>query len=89
MAAAKSWAYNERKPAKDMLLSLATKDESNSVRAAAIRSLSSFEDPDVRQTLASLIDDRSPAIQYEVAQSLAKMTGRKLRRRLRELEKVS
>jgi HEAT repeats len=76
MATAKSWAQQKTAPARDMLLSMATSDESNSVRAAAIRSLGNFEDPEVRQSLAGLIDDRSPAIQYEVAQSLAKLTGR-------------
>jgi hypothetical protein len=76
MAAAKSWGVQKTSPAKDMLLSMATSDKSNSVRAAAIRSLGNYEDPEVRQSLAGLIDDRSPAIQFEVAQSLAKLTGR-------------
>lgn len=76
MAAAKSWAEQKTTPARDMLLSMATSDTSNSVRAAAIQSLGTFEDPEVRQSLAGMIDDRSPAIQYEVAQSLAKLTGR-------------
>lgn len=76
MAAAKSWGQQKSAAAKDMLLSLATNDANNSVRAAAIRSLGNFEDPEVRQSLTTLIDDRSPAIQYEVAQSLVKLTGR-------------
>ncbi len=70
MAAAKSWASQKTPAARDMLLSMATSDTSNSVRASAIRSLGNFEDPEVRQSLEGLIDDRSPAIQYEVAQSL-------------------
>ena len=76
MAAAHSWGLQKSPAAKDMLLTLASNDASNSVRAAAIRSLGTFDEPDVRQSLATLIDDRSPAIQYEVAQSLAKLTGR-------------
>ncbi len=76
MAAAKSWASQKTPAARDMLLSMATSDTSNSVRASAIRSLGNFEDPEVRQSLEGLIDDRSPAIQYEVAQSLAKLTGK-------------
>ena len=43
MAAARSWSQQQGKPARDMLLSLATNDESNSVRAGgdsfALRSL--------------------------------------------------
>jgi len=76
MAAAKSWGIQKSRAAKDMLLSMATNDANNSVRASAIRSLGNFEDPEVRQSLTSLLDDRSPAIQYEVSQSLAKLTGR-------------
>ncbi len=76
LAAAKSWGTQKSTAGKDMLLSMATNDASNSVRASAIRSLSKYEDPEVRQSLATLLDDRSPAIQYEVAQSLAKLTGR-------------
>jgi len=76
MAAAKSWGIQKSSAAKDMLLSMATNDANNSVRASAIRSLGNFEDPEVRQSLTSLLDDRSPAIQYEVSQSLAKLTGR-------------
>lgn len=76
MAAAKSWGLQKSAPGRDMLLSMASSDASNSVRAIAIRSLGNFEDPEVRQALAGMIDDRSPAIQYEVAQSLAKLTGR-------------
>jgi hypothetical protein len=76
MAAAKSWGMQKTAPARDMLLSMAGSDASNSVRVIAIRSLGNFEDPEVRQSLTALIDDRSPAIQYEVAQSLAKLTGR-------------
>ena len=76
MAAAKSWGLQKTAPSRDMLLSMASSDTSNSVRATAIRSLGNFEEPEVRQALAGMIDDRSPAIQYEVAQSLAKLTGR-------------
>lgn len=76
MVAAKSWGKQNNGPVPDMLLSMATNDASNSVRATAIRSLGNFEEPEVRQALASLIDDRSPAIQYEASQSLAKLTGR-------------
>jgi len=76
MAAAKSWGTQKTTPAREMLLSMATSDTSNSVRAIAIRSLGNFEDPEVRQSLAGMIDDRSPAIQYEAAQSLVKLTGR-------------
>ncbi len=76
MAAARSWGQQTNKSAKDMLLTMAANDSSNNVRASAIRSLANFDDAEVRQSLTSLIDDRSPAIQYEVAQSLATLTGR-------------
>lgn len=32
-----------------------------------------FDDPQVRQAFATLIDDNSPLIQYQVAQSLKKV----------------
>lgn len=76
MAAANSWGRQKTAPARDMLLSMASTDASNSVRVIAIRSLGNFEDLEVRQSLTALMDDRSPAIQYEAAQSLAKLTGR-------------
>jgi HEAT repeat protein len=76
IAACKAWGMQQDQPAKDMLLSLANSDKTVSVRAAAIRELGAFDDPEVRRGLGVLMDDRSTAIQYEVAQSLKKQTGR-------------
>lgn len=76
LAACKSWQIRGDRAARDMLISMASKpDETTSVRQAAIEALSTFNDEDVKQTLAVLLDDRSPAIQYQVAQSLKEMTG--------------
>lgn len=77
LAACHAWKLRGDEAARDMLLSLAQTDESTSVRQAAIDGLSVFgEDAEVKSALASLLGDRSPAIQYQVAQSLSSLTGR-------------
>lgn len=77
LAACNAWKSRGDTAARDMLLSLAQTDESTSVRQAAIDGLSVFkEDGEVRSTLTGLLSDRSPAVQYQVAQSLKTMTGR-------------
>ncbi len=76
LAACRAWKARGGEAARDMLMSLAEKDESTSVRQAAIDGLSMFNEPEVTSTLARLLDDRSPAVQYQVAQSLKTMTGR-------------
>jgi hypothetical protein len=76
LAACKAWKLRGDATSRAMLINLATKaDETTSVRQAAIESLSAFEENEVKETLTVLLDDRSPAIQYQVAQSLQKMTG--------------
>lgn len=74
-AACKAWEKRGDAKARDMLLSLAQADESNTIRQAAVVSLASFNDPEVLRTLGNLMEDPSPAIQYNVAQSLATLTG--------------
>ena len=75
LAACKAWRSRGDDAAKDMLLSLAAADDNSSVRQSALECLGDFNDPEVLRTLATLTDDNSPAIQYQVAQSLAKLTG--------------
>lgn len=76
LAACQAWLIRGDSAARDMLINMASKaDETTSVRQAAIESLSTFNDEDVKQTLTVLLDERSPAIQYQVAQSLKEMTG--------------
>ena len=75
LAACKAWMARGGNDAQDMLLSMATADESSSVRQSAIECLSAFDDPTVLRTLAGLLDERSPAINYGAAQSLTKITG--------------
>jgi HEAT repeat protein len=75
LAACEAWKARGGTAARDMLLSMAQADGSNSVRQAAVASLASFNDPEVLSTLSNLLDDKSPAIQYSVAESLASMTG--------------
>lgn len=75
LAACEAYQYRDADSAKSMLLTLAKEDASNSVRQAAIASLANFEDPEAIRGLGSLLDDTSPAIRYNVAQSLASMTG--------------
>jgi len=77
LAACKAWKLRGDTAARDMLLSLAVKSsETTSVRQAALDGLSVFDHPDVRNQLTASLDDPSPAIQYQVAQTLKSMTGR-------------
>ena len=75
LAACKGWTLRGGAPAKDMLMSLAQADSSNSVRQQAIDGLSKFDDPEVVKSLAVLLDDSSPAIQERAIGSLASITG--------------
>ncbi len=76
LAACRAWKVRGDDAARDMLLSLADADESTSVRQAAIDGLSVFKESEVQATLTRLLDDRSPAVQYQVAQTLKTITGR-------------
>lgn len=76
LAACEAWKLHGGQAATDMLSSIATRtDETTSVRQAAIASLATLPDANAQATLARLIDDESPAIQYQVAQSLGEITG--------------
>lgn len=77
LIACQAWQERGGTAARDMLLSMAQADESSSVRQAAIRSLAAFNEPEVLSALGNLLDDNSPAIVYNVAQSLSQMTGEK------------
>jgi hypothetical protein len=77
LAACKAWKKRGDQAGRDMLLSLAQADESTSVRQAAIDGLSAFpQDAEVQSALTLLLGDRSPAVQYQVAQTLKANTGR-------------
>jgi HEAT repeat protein len=76
LAACRAWKIQKGEAARDMLLSLAQKDESSSVRQAAVDSLSIFNEQEVQAALAQMLDDRSPAVQFQVTQSLKQITGR-------------
>lgn len=76
LAACSAWTLRGGEAARDMLMSLAETDESTSVRQAAIQGLSAFELNDVKSTLIQLLSDRSPAVQFQAAQSLKTLTGR-------------
>ncbi len=77
LAACAAWKRRGDAAARDMLLSLVARaDETTSVRQAAIDGLTVFDDAEVRGQMAQLLDDPSPAVQYQVAQSLQTMTGR-------------
>ncbi|GAB5402266.1 MAG: HEAT repeat domain-containing protein [Aureliella sp.] len=76
LAACAAWQQHGGSAAIDMLSSIAMrKDETTSVRQAAIASLAAVDDADAIDTLGRLIDDPSPAIQFQVAQSLGEITG--------------
>jgi HEAT repeat protein len=77
LAACQAWSKIGGPDARNMMLTLANNpSESTSVRQAAISVLSKFGDDQVRSTLTGLLDDKSPAIQYQVAQSLKQITNR-------------
>jgi hypothetical protein len=77
LAACKAWKERGDEAARVMLLSLVAKpDETTSVRQAAVDALAVFDESEVRTKLTSLLDDASPAIQYQVTQSLKNITGR-------------
>lgn len=80
LTACKAWAQVGGPAARDMLLTLSSNpNETTSVRQAAIDSLSIFaDDHEVHSAFSALLDDRSPAIQYQVTRSLAKATGNDL-----------
>jgi len=76
LAACRAWTDLGGPPARDMLLSMAAADENSSVRQAAIRGLSAFDDPEVVRSLGRLLDDPSPAIQHQATESLAESVER-------------
>jgi len=75
LAACNAWELQGGDQAKNMLMSLAQADSSNSVRQAAIDGLGKFDDPEVVKSLAILLEDNSPAIQERAVGSLATITG--------------
>jgi len=77
LTACRAWQQLGGPEARDMLLTLANNEsESTSIRQAAIAALASFDESEVRESLVLLLDDRSPAVQYHVTRSLAKLTAR-------------
>ncbi len=77
LATCEGWRKLGGSEGRDMLLTMVNNSsETTSVRQAAIESLTDFAaEPEVRSTLSRLLDDRSPAIQYQVTRSLSKVTG--------------
>ncbi len=76
LAACEAWQLQQNDAARDMLLSMSRESETTSVRQAAIESLAAFDQAEVKRGLGTLLDDPSPAIQYQVASSLSEMTGK-------------
>ena len=77
LAACEAWRIVKGTDARNMLMTLANNPkETPSIRRAAIASLGAFEDADVKSSLARLLDDKSPAIQFQSTQSLKQITGK-------------
>ncbi|MCA9128270.1 MAG: HEAT repeat domain-containing protein [Planctomycetales bacterium] len=77
LAACRAWRVLGGSAARSRLMTLAQNDsETTSVRQEAIESLAVFDDAEVRRLLARLLDDPSPAVQYQVAMTLKNSTGR-------------
>lgn len=76
LAACIAWGQQRTPEARDMLLSISQReDETTSVRQHAIENLALFAQPEVELALGRLLDDKSPAIQYQVTQSLQQVSG--------------
>jgi hypothetical protein len=58
------------------LMAMAKSDSSRVVQLAAIESLGKYPSAEVRQFLASKLEDRSPAMQYQASLALKKITGK-------------
>ena len=76
LAVCKAWKKRGDSAARDMLLSLAQADGSVHVRQAAIQSLSGFNEPEVRNALGTMLEDRSPAVQHQAVRTLQTLSGR-------------
>ncbi len=61
-----------------MLGTLATTDESNSVRVAAVGAIGNYKGEPAKQLLAKVIQDRSPVLQYQATLALQEVTGKNL-----------
>jgi HEAT repeat protein len=77
LTACAGWRTRGGPEARDMLLTIAANtNETPSVRRAAIAGLSTYNDDEVKTALAGILDDKSPALQYQTALSLKSITNR-------------
>jgi HEAT repeat protein len=76
LEACKAMAGRNSETAAKMLSTIAQADKNMSIRAAAIRSLGTYESEEVKSLLRKALDEKSPAIQYSATVALKSMTGR-------------
>jgi HEAT repeat protein len=76
LEACKAMAGRNSDTAAKMLSTIAQTDKNMSIRAAAIRSLGTYESEEVKSLLRKALDEKSPAIQYSATVALKSMTGR-------------
>lgn len=77
LMACAGWQQTSGVDAKNMLITMASNTkETPSVRRAAVNALANFNDDEVKQALARLLDDKSPVLQFATTRSLKTLTGR-------------
>ena len=78
MASCEALASQGDEASLQMLGALATADESNSVRVAAVGAIGKYKGEPAKQLLAKVIQDRSPVLQYQATLALQEVTGKNL-----------
>lgn len=76
LAVAQSLGTTQNPEAGSTLLAMAQSDSSRIVQLAATQSLGRHPSEDVRRFLASKLEDRSPAMQYQASLALKAVTGK-------------
>lgn len=76
IAACQAWQRRGGPAAAQALGVLLKNDSDIDVRLAAARSLGAVQDPSAVSALATALDDRDPALQVRVMESLGKVTGK-------------
>ncbi len=75
MAVCQSVSNQTATDAYPIIQKLLKDEDQDGVRTEAIRALGNFNTPEAKGMLAAVLQERSPALQYEATQALAKSTG--------------
>ncbi len=80
IAACEAWSHRNGETAVGALSKLLIDDDDGDVRIAAARALGKIKSPQAVQLLGSTLDDRDPAVQLVVMDSLRNLTGQEIGR---------